>query len=158
VARLNPNLAKLHRTYTVEEVARLFGVHRNTVRNWLKAGLKVIDDRRPLMIQGSVLRAFLQARREAARRRCPPGTLYCFRCRVPRPPAEGCSYTPETGRVGMLRASCGVCGTCMFRRARQADLEAILPFCPVLVVQGESHIAECLQPFSNCAQEWNGLT
>jgi len=151
VARLNTNLAKLHRSYTVEEVARLFGVHRNTVRNWVKAGLEVIDDRRPLMIQGSVLRSFLKARREEARRRCPPGTLYCFRCRVPGPPAQGVFYTPETGRAGMLRANCGVCGTGIFRRARQTDLEAILPFFPVLIVHGESHIAECPHPFSNCA-------
>jgi Helix-turn-helix domain len=88
VARLNPRRAKLHRSYTVEEVARLFGTHRNTVRNWLKAGLKAIDDHRPLMIQGQVLRAFLQARREGAKRPCAAGTLYCCKCRVPRPPAE----------------------------------------------------------------------
>lgn len=28
----NPRLAKIHRSYTVEEVAGVFGVHRNTVR------------------------------------------------------------------------------------------------------------------------------
>jgi len=34
--RLNPNLAKIHRNYTVEEVALLFSVHKNTVRSWVK--------------------------------------------------------------------------------------------------------------------------
>src|SRR6516162_8070923 len=38
VRRFNPRRVKIHRTYTVEEAARLFGVHKNTVRTWLKTG------------------------------------------------------------------------------------------------------------------------
>ena len=34
--RLNPRRVKVHRSYTVEEVAKLFRVHKNTVRDWLK--------------------------------------------------------------------------------------------------------------------------
>ena len=41
--RPNPKLAKIHRTYTVEEVARLYDVHRNTVRQWIKDGLPSMD-------------------------------------------------------------------------------------------------------------------
>jgi hypothetical protein len=157
MARLNPMLAKLHRSYTVEEVARLFGTHRNTVRSWLKAGLRAIDDRRPLMIQGQALRAFLQARREAAKRPCSPGTLYCCKCRVPRRAAKGSAiFTAQTGSAGILRAICDLCGTRMFRRTRVAELGAIMPLSPVLIVQAERHIAECTQPFPNCAEERNG--
>lgn len=157
MARLNPRLAKLHRSYTVEEVARLFGTHRNTVRGWLKAGLRPIDDHRPQMIQGQVLRAFLQDRREAAKRPCTPGTLYCCKCRVPRPPACGSvTFIGETERAGLLRAICEICGSRMFRRALQSDLGAIMPLFPVLIVQADPHIAECPQPSSNCAEERNG--
>ena len=88
--RLNPNLAKIHRSYTVEEIARLYGLHRNTVRSWLKGGgLAAIDCDRPVLVQGKVLRAFLEARRTSAKRPCPAGALYCFKCREPRPPALG---------------------------------------------------------------------
>ena len=41
--RPNPNLAKIHRNYTVEEVADLFSVHKNTVRLWVKNGLATND-------------------------------------------------------------------------------------------------------------------
>ena len=47
----NPNLAKINRSYTVEEVANLYSVHKNTVRNWINAqGLKTNDSLRPILI------------------------------------------------------------------------------------------------------------
>jgi len=48
----NPRLVTSHRNYSVEDIARLFGVHKNTVRDWLKLGLAAIDDRRPMLILG----------------------------------------------------------------------------------------------------------
>ena len=33
---LNPNRAKIHRNYTVGEVASLLNIHKNTVRAWIK--------------------------------------------------------------------------------------------------------------------------
>ena len=58
--RLNPNLAKIHRNYSIEEVASLFSVHKNTVRGWIKSGLSVCDDQKPMLILGVVLRDFLK--------------------------------------------------------------------------------------------------
>src|SRR4029078_13012958 len=71
--RLNPRRVKIHRTFTVEEVARLFGVHKSTVRGWLKAGLPRIDGRRPILILGRKVVGFLYARREGRRQRCRGG-------------------------------------------------------------------------------------
>jgi hypothetical protein len=62
----NPRLVKIHRNYSVEDIARLFGVHKNTVRSWLKQGLAAIDDRRPTLILGRELMRFLQERRQGA--------------------------------------------------------------------------------------------
>ena len=55
----NPRLVKIHRNYTVEDVANLLGVHKNTVREWIKQGLPKIDDKRPMLILGCDLFAFL---------------------------------------------------------------------------------------------------
>ena len=48
----NPRLAKIHRSYSVDEVSRLFKIHKNTARNWLREGLTAIDDQRPAIVQG----------------------------------------------------------------------------------------------------------
>ena len=45
----NPRLAKIHRSYSVDDVSRLFKIHKNTVRNWLRQGLEPIDDQRPTL-------------------------------------------------------------------------------------------------------------
>src|SRR5918997_1699111 len=119
--RINPLLVKLHRSYTVEETSRLLNVHRNTVRAWLKSGLPVIDTSRPALIQGKVLRAFLESRRVRAKCPCPPGTLYCLKCRAPRLPALGMvDFIPREAGAGNLQALCEPCGTGMHRRARQS--------------------------------------
>jgi hypothetical protein len=89
----NPRLAKIHRNYTVDEIANLFGVHKNSVRNWVKGGLPTSDDRRPMLILGRDLVAFLHARRVKNKRPCQPGEIYCMRCRAA--PATGRRY----GRV-----------------------------------------------------------
>lgn len=159
MTRLNPKLAKLHRSYTVDEVARLYGTHRNTVRAWCKAGLSVIDDRRPTMIQGQMLRAFLQARRDRAKRPCAPGTLYCCKCRAPRAPVSGSAvFEARAACAGTLRALCEVCGTRMYRRARQLDLGTIMPEITVLIVQAPLHIADCASPSPNCDKRQDGST
>jgi hypothetical protein len=157
MTRPNPRLAKLHRSYTVEEVARLYGTHRNTVRAWCKAGLPLIDGHRPFLIQGEALRTFLQDRRDRAKRPCTPGTLYCCKCRAPCAPADGSAvFVAHAIRAGTLRALCAVCGTRMFRRAREDDLETIMPRIAVRIVEASLHIAECTSLSPNCDERQDG--
>jgi excisionase family DNA binding protein len=158
--RLNPRLAKLHRSYTVEEVARLYKRHRNTVRTWLKTGgLRAIDGGKPALIQGRVLRAFLEARRVADKRPCPPGFLYCFKCRQPRQPALGMAdFIPRPAGAGNLRALCEDCGTTMNRRARWCAVGAVLPGIEVRVMQAPPRIAECASPSLNSDNRQDATT
>ena len=127
-ARANPRAVKLHRSYSVPELAACLRVHKNTIRQWQGTGLEPIDRRRPVLFQGGTIRAFLAKRNASRKRPCQPGTFYCFRCRVPRAPALGMveyvSFTPVTGN---LQALCGACEAMMYRRARKADLARIMP-------------------------------
>ena len=126
--RLNPNLVKVHRSYTASELAERLGVHKNTVRNWQREGLAPIDGERPFLFQGGAVREFLRSRNAGRKVPCGPGRFYCFRCRQPRVPAGGMvDFVPLNARSGNLRALCGGCGGLMHRRASVAALASIMP-------------------------------
>lgn len=119
--RINPRLMKRHRAYSVEEVAIILGIHKNSVRGWIKAGLPTVDKSRPLLMLGSDARAFLEARQKAAKRPCPPGHFYCFKCREPMPPAMGLvEFAPRNAVSGNLRALCASCGNLCLRDASRS--------------------------------------
>lgn len=149
--RINPRLIKLHRPYSVEEAARVLGAHKNSVRRWIKDGLPVVDDRRPTLILGYELRAYLDRKRQAGKRPCPPGTIYCLKCREPRRPALGMvEYMPCNAATGNLTALCEACGTTLFRRARRGDVAAIMPGIEVQIREAHARLIERATPSLHC--------
>jgi hypothetical protein len=120
----NHRLVKRHRNYSVEEIAHLFHKHKNRVREWIKTGLQVIDDKRPMLILGKELIVFLQARRANRKRPCGPGQMYCVRCRAPKFPAgDIAEYLPLTVKIGNLTAICPDCNSMMHRCVSTAAKE-----------------------------------
>jgi len=122
----NPRLAKIHRNYSVEEIAELYGIHKNSVRMWIKQGLPTIDDKRPKLVHGQDLRAFLDNKRTKNKCSCKPGEIYCVRCREPRSPAGNMAdYQPVTSELGNLVGICPSCEIMIYRRTSLAKLERI---------------------------------
>ena len=122
----NPRRAKQHRSYNVAEAAALFGVHRNTVRTWMKRGLPVIRIGGLVLILGSDLQGFHKRDAASRRRKCAPGQLYCLRCREPRFPEPGSAkFVSTNAHSGNLGASCGCCGARMFRRLSLSKLRSV---------------------------------
>jgi hypothetical protein len=150
MARHNPRRAKVHHSYSVAEVAVLFGVHRNTVRSWVRHGLPVMKTSDGVLIQGRELRAFLEGRQTMRRRKCPKGTLYCCRCHEPRRPKLGSlRIIGETATTANVGALCEVCDARMHRHASLAKL-AISGFGEVRPTQADSHLADSPTPSVNC--------
>lgn len=125
MARIDPRRAKLHRSYSVAEVAELFSAHRQTVRNWIDKGLPAFRVRGTVLILGSELRAWLTARRHTRRVVCPPGAMYCMKCRDARhPPRELVEAAPLAAGTLNLRGLCPECGSLMHRRVNALRLAA----------------------------------
>ncbi|MEM6933342.1 MAG: helix-turn-helix domain-containing protein [Pseudomonadota bacterium] len=116
--RLNWKGLKGHRTYTFEQAARLLGVHRNTVRNWVKTeGLPALTEERPFLIRGVDLREFLRARQTRRKRSLGPREMYCFGCKRPRVPDPALvEDVSDPSGPGMLRGLCSECTCLMHRR------------------------------------------
>lgn len=143
---------KLHRNYSVEEAAKCLKVHKHTVRNWIKRGLPIVGGRGQTLILGSELRAFLEAKRKQAKRPCPPGFLFCLRCREPKPPAGGMvDYAPIATTSGNLKALCPDCLTVMHRRIKEADLARFMSALGVTLTHASPRLGGCVSPSLNCA-------
>ena len=146
----NHRLVKIHRSYTVEEIARLFGIHKNTVRHWLKEGLAAIDDKHPTLVLGHVLVAFLQARRAKNKQTCKPGELYCVRCRAPRSPAgDMAEYSPITEKFGNLVAICPDCNSLMNRHVSLVQIGAFRGIMDISFPEALERIVERAKPSVN---------
>lgn len=148
--RPNHRLVKINRSYTVEEVAGLFGIHKNTVRAWVKAGLPTCDSKRPMLILGNVLAAYLKARRTKNKQPCQHGEIYCVRCRAPKRPAgEMVDYEPVTDKFGNLQGICPDCDGMIFKRASMAKLPQIREKLDITIVEVQRRVSDSNGPTVN---------
>ena len=121
---MDPRRIKIHRSYTVEQLAKVLDCHKNSVRLWLKQGLEILDDgKRPFLIQGGVAKRYLETKKRLRKRRCKSCELYCLRCQEPRVPTAyqvRCQVNP--GQAALLLGACSECGAQMFKRVSESSL------------------------------------
>jgi hypothetical protein len=147
----NPRRAKIHRCYSVEDVSRLFKIHKNTVRHWLKQGLEAIDDQCPTLVRGEELRRFLADRRARAKQPSGPGRIYCLPCRAPKVPAGNMAECIQTGdTTGTLQGICPDCNRMIYRRVNPQKLRAVRGDLDLTYKQAQPRIEEMTKPNVNC--------
>ena len=102
--RASARRVKIHYNYTVDEAAEVTGKHPHTIRRWIDSkALPALTERRPHLIIGSVLHAYLAAPKPGSAR-LKPGELYCVKCRLPKRPAlDMADYVPINDQTGNLK-------------------------------------------------------
>lgn len=114
--RYDTRLIKTKWSYTVKAIAKLFAIDRNTVRGWVKDGLEPIDENKPIVIHGSVLKEWLDARQAKRKKPCKAGEIYCPKCRVPKRLKLGSFYIEPTNTLKLTaKAQCQDCPTTLTR-------------------------------------------
>ncbi|MDP1602874.1 MAG: helix-turn-helix domain-containing protein [Legionella sp.] len=150
VARYRPDRRriKIHRSYTVDEAAQTLGTAKGTIRRWLKKGLALVDARKPALIRGLDLAAYLSARIKP-KQPCPPGHCYCVKCKAPKEPAGAfAEYIMISATSGNLRAVCPSCESLMHRRTSRAHLEQLRGKLDVTIVERIARIDDSHRPSS----------
>lgn len=139
----NPRLAKIHRSYKVDEIADLYGTHKNTVLNWIKQGLPTFDNKRPLMILGSDLNAFHAKQRVKNKRPCKQNEIYCMKCKTPKEPASGMvEYQSVNAKTGNIIGICPECETLMYRRISNTKIQQFSEQMGFTIPQAHLHIVD----------------
>jgi len=138
-SRINPRRIRIHLPYTVEQVADALKVHKNTVRLWIKQGLPVADEHRPVILAGADVRSFLLERRASRKRPTGPGRFYCFRCReAVQPAGDMADLVPRNDRLGTLQGLCPNCGALMHRAVAMAQWRTAAGDLDVKILLGPS--------------------
>lgn len=78
----NPRRARAGQSYTVQDVAEIYGLHKNAVLRWIKEGLPVIDRQKPYLIHGGELAEYLRRKQSGRKQPCKPDEFFCFKCRA----------------------------------------------------------------------------
>ena len=112
--------------YDVAEVAVACGVHRNTVRQWIKDGLPVVSTGKPYLVRGSDLKEFLRDRNARRKQPCANGFIYCLPCHAPKRPAGGMVDFEQTSETsGTLIGICPDCERVIRRHESLAKLDEV---------------------------------
>ena len=149
--KADPRLLSAHLSYSSSELSTRLGMHKKTIRQWQREGLAALDNKRPPIFQGAIMRLFLTKRNERHKTHCPVGTLYCLKCRAPQQPAMGMAdYVPRSICSGTLKAICAVCATVMNRHVRQELISQILRDYDVRVTHRQSRFSGSVPPSLQC--------
>jgi hypothetical protein len=109
--RHNPRKAKSHRVYSDADVRALYDVCRNTIRNWIKVGLRPIDGLPPRLFTGAELNRFHADRAAAARRKPVDSEIYCIACGSQQAMSgRTVRLSSVSGVAGYLHWTCPGCG------------------------------------------------
>jgi hypothetical protein len=134
----------------VEELADTLGIHKNTVRSWIKSGLRPTDDRRPSILRGIDVAAFLNSRRKASKRPCGPGEIYCFKCRTAKTPDGLMADLEVTGpSSGRLVGICPTCATMLYRQVNPTRIEQFRGKLEITIRMAQSRLTDGSTPKLN---------
>ncbi|SMY09955.1 helix-turn-helix domain-containing protein [Flavimaricola marinus] len=113
---------KAFRTYTINEAAEVSGVSPRTISNWVKGGLSVLDDERPVLIRGDDLRDYIKSQRSERSRKTRLDTFYCVRCKAQRAAAAAMADCDLKHGRARLTALCESCGTVVSKPVAEAKI------------------------------------
>lgn len=148
--RHNIRLIKKGTSYSIQDIANLFNLHTNAVRQWLKAGLPRIDKQKPYLVHGSDLYNFLNAKQIGRKHHCEPNQLFCCKCQKPRT-ATNNHVTIKILNQKQLQIY-GRCTECKASMVRVGSVKKLLDYQKTFVINKieDQHLIDTSPPSAKC--------
>ena len=123
--RLYPhNRVRYWFAYDVDDICTVFsdfGLHPQTVRKWIKNGLKTIDGGKPALIYGNDLIVFLRARNTESKCVTEFDQLFCMSCKDARYVFQKKIVVEHKDSLLKVSGLCKQCKTSMFQNYKLED-------------------------------------
>lgn len=148
--RFNTNRIRKQYSYSIQEICDLLGVHKNTVREWLRHGLPKTDKQKPYLIFGNDLRLFLNERQTSRLRKCRLDEFYCLSCRTQKKSFGNLvDLKIRNTKTVMVSGLCESCETSLHKVQSVKTLEKVFETFDIPKQQQE-HIIGSLTRSLNC--------
>lgn len=147
--KFNLNRIRGGQSYSIQEISELLDVHKRTALEWIKKGLKRIDNSKPYMIHASDLKDFLSNKQGLNKAKCKFNELYCMKCKNPNIPYDNeielkFIDAKRSNMVGL----CSVCTSLMHKLVSNQNIEKMYKTFKVSE-QNKEHLIECLKASEN---------
>lgn len=132
--KYNLSRIKENYSYTVEQIADLFGINVHTVRRWIREeGLKRLPKTRPHLVHSRDLRRFLEGKQQTRKSPCGAHEIFCCKCRAPRTPkSDTGTITVQPNGTVLFHARCSTCNTKINRAIKGQNWGENHPFAAYL--------------------------
>lgn len=146
----NTRLIRTGLCYSVQEIAELYGLHKNAVLRWIQKGLPVIDQKKPYLIHGSELTTYLKNKQGERKHKCKPDEFFCCKCRVPRKAWENQADILIRNEIKLsISGLCADCDTKIHRAGAVKKLAEYQKTFSIQTMQGQ-HIIDRSSPSVMC--------
>lgn len=129
--------------YNIDEICSVFadkGLRPQTVRSWIKGGLKTIDSGKPVLVYGHDLISFLKKRNDRNKCSTTFDQFYCFKCRDARSVFQNRISIEQQGQF--LKAK-GHCRQCKTRMCKSYNMAAYSQLRKTFKLVGVSELNDC---------------
>ena len=114
--------------YNIDDICTLFsdlGLHPQTVRKWIKNGLKTMDAGKPALVYGYDLIAYLKKNNSANKCKTAFDEMYCMGCQDARPVFQSKIAIEQKAKFLQVQGACRTCKKSMFESYKLSDFPAL---------------------------------
>lgn len=115
--------------YDIDDICAIFSdfdLHPQTVRKWVKNGLKTIDKgKKPLLVYGNDLIIYLKKRNDTNKCKTAFNEMYCMRCQDARLIFRNEIFAQHKLQFIKAQGVCRECKTRMFKNYKLTDISAL---------------------------------